>query len=169
MSLTPKQQRFVEEYLVDLNATQAAIRAGYSAKTAEAAASRLLRNVKVAEAVSAARAAVSERTGVTVDAVIEEMRRIAFADPRQVMEWGPFGVRLRESEELSNEQAAIVAEIAQTKEGMRVKLHSKLDALTKLGQHLGMFTERVELTGADGSPIEQVHTIRRIVVDPGQG
>ncbi|WP_093231797.1 terminase small subunit [Thermoflavimicrobium dichotomicum] len=60
--LTPKQQRFVEEYLIDLNATQAAIRAGYSKKTAEAIASRLLRNVKVQTAIQQAKKERSERT-----------------------------------------------------------------------------------------------------------
>lgn len=72
MALTPKQQRFVEEYLIDLNATQAAIRAGYSAKTAKQQGGRLLTNVDVSEAVAAAQTERSEKTGVTVDWVLTE-------------------------------------------------------------------------------------------------
>ena len=73
MSLTPKPARFVEEYLLDLNATQAALRAGYSAKTAEVHGSRLLGNVKVAAAVEKAQEARSERTKINQDWVIERL------------------------------------------------------------------------------------------------
>ena len=71
--LTAKQKRFVEEYLVDLNATQAAIRAGYSEKTAEQGAAQLLRNIKVAVAIQTAQAERSERTQLTVDMVVERL------------------------------------------------------------------------------------------------
>ncbi len=77
MSLTPKQQRFVAEYLVDLNATQGAIRAGYSAKTAEVQGSRLLGNVKVREAVEAGMKARSKRTEITQDEVIQGLKKEA--------------------------------------------------------------------------------------------
>ncbi len=77
MSLTPKQARFVEEYLIDLNATQGAIRAGYSAKTAEVQGSRLLGNVKVREAVEAGMKARSKRTGITQDEVIQGLKKQA--------------------------------------------------------------------------------------------
>ena len=70
MKLTPKQQRFVEEYQVDLNATQAAKRAGYSVKTANEQGARLLANVSVAGAIQAAQIEVSKRTEVTVDDVV---------------------------------------------------------------------------------------------------
>ena len=76
--LTIKQQRFVDEYLIDLNATQAAIRAGYSAKTADQQGSRMLANVKVQQAVSKAMAERSKRTGVNQDRVVLELAKIAF-------------------------------------------------------------------------------------------
>src|SRR5690348_14082739 len=72
--LTPRQAKFVQEYMVDLNATQAAIRAGYSPQTAEQQGARLLKNVKVASTVQAALAERSERTRLKADAVIEELR-----------------------------------------------------------------------------------------------
>ena len=81
LNLTPRQQRFVEEYLIDLNATQAAIRAGYSERTATEQASRLLTNVKVREVIDKAQAKRRERLEVTVDSIsaeYDEDRRLAY-------------------------------------------------------------------------------------------
>ena len=78
--LTPKQSAFVEEFAIDMNATQAAIRAGYSAKTAKEQATRLLSNVYVAAEIARGRAARSERTGITADRVLQELARVAFFD-----------------------------------------------------------------------------------------
>src|SRR4051794_3270810 len=145
MSLTARQARFVAEYLVALNAPQAAIRSGYSAATANQIGARLLANVKVAAAIAEAQAARSRRTEVTADRVVLELARVAFGDPRRVMSWGPGGVKLRPSAELADDEAAIVAEVGETttKEGgsLRVKTVDKLGALRLLGQHLGMFGE----------------------------
>lgn len=80
--LTPKQQRFVAEYLKDLNATQAAIRSGYSAKTAEQIGSRLLRNVQVRSAVDAGQAKLAGKLEITAEKVmrdLEDMRRAALS------------------------------------------------------------------------------------------
>ena len=80
--LTPKQALFVDEYLRDMNATQAAIRAGYSAKTAESAGPRLLGNVRVQQAISAARERLAKKFEITRERVMLEYARLAFADPR---------------------------------------------------------------------------------------
>src|SRR5688572_19699107 len=85
--LTPKQQLFVSEYLVDLNGKQAAIRAGYSPKTAEVQASRLLSLAKVKAAVSAAQGERSERTEITQDMVLQELWAIAMADPNEIVQY----------------------------------------------------------------------------------
>ena len=79
MSLTPKQQRFAEEYLIDLNATQAAIRAGYSENTAEVQGCRLLSKAKVREAVDVALKTRSERTELTQDWVLSELQNVRTA------------------------------------------------------------------------------------------
>src|SRR4051794_33786192 len=145
MPLNERQARFVAEYLVDLNATQAAIRAGYSTATASQIGARLLANVKVAAAIAEAQAARSRRTEVTADRVVLELARVAFGDPRRVMSWGPGGVKLRPSAELADEEAAIVAEASQTvtEAGgtIRLKTVDKLGALRLLAQHLGMLGE----------------------------
>ncbi|MDH1700991.1 terminase small subunit [Comamonas terrigena] len=84
MELTPKQERFVAEYLIDLNATQAAIRTGYSAKTAASQGARLLKQGGVARAVQAAQQARAVRTEITQDRVLQELARIAFFDIRRL-------------------------------------------------------------------------------------
>lgn len=84
--LTPKQQRFVEEYLVDCNATQAAIRAGYSEKTAEQVAYQLLQKTSVQQAISKARKAQQDRTEVTADRVLREAWSILTADARELVQ-----------------------------------------------------------------------------------
>ncbi|MFD1407534.1 terminase small subunit [Kroppenstedtia eburnea] len=86
--LTSKQQRFVEEYLVDLNATQAAIRAGYSQRNAGKIGHELLGKEKIAEAIDRAKAERSERTEVSQDMVVKQLAKIAFADIKDVVSWG---------------------------------------------------------------------------------
>lgn len=85
--MTPKQQRFVLEYLVDLNATQAATRAGYSAHTANEQGARLLANASVAAAVAAGLEARAERTAITADAVLRQWWQLAVADPNELMQF----------------------------------------------------------------------------------
>ena len=84
-ALTPRQQRFVEEYLVDLNGTQAAIRAGYSEHTANEQAARLLSNVSVRSAIARGKSEVAVRTGASVDELVNRMRQIILADPRELV------------------------------------------------------------------------------------
>jgi phage terminase small subunit len=145
--LTPRQQRFVAEYLVDLNATQAAIRAGYSPKTARATASENLTKPDIADAIAIEMARRSERTEITIDRVLRELAAIGFANAGDFFEWGPDGIVVKPKESLTREQQGVVAEVAQTftKDGgsIRVKLHDKSSALEKIGRHLGGFGAKV--------------------------
>lgn len=77
--MNDKQQRFCEEYLVDLNATQAAMRAGYAPKTAYSQGQRLLKNVETADYITELKARQSERTGITADEVLKELSKLGFA------------------------------------------------------------------------------------------
>src|SRR4051794_7284774 len=168
--LNDRQRRFVEQYLVDLNATQAAIRSGYSVATASEQASRLLANVKVAAAIAEAQAARSRRTEVTADRVVLELARIAFSDSRRVMSWGPGGVTLRDSAALTEEEAAIVAEASQTvtEAGgtIRLKTVDKLGALRLLAQHLGMLGEgKVAVTVATSPAVGELQAVLLRVLD----
>ena len=141
--LTPKQQRFVEEFLIDLNATQAAIRSGYAAGSADVTGARLLGNVRIRAAIDAAKARRSEATGITAERVLREYARVAFADLRHVMDWGPDGVTLRPSDALNDDAAAALSEVRQTKDGLAVKLHPKTTALDALARHVGLFDRPV--------------------------
>lgn len=141
--LTDKQRIFVAEYLVDLNATQAAIRAGYSARTARKIGQENLTKPDIQSAISEANEARIKRTEITADRVRLEYARVALSNMRQFVEWGPDGVTWKSSEDLSEEAAACVAEVSETiSEGgrtRRFKLHSKMAALSDLAKHLQMF------------------------------
>lgn len=174
MSLNARQLRFVEEYLIDLNATQAAIRAGYSKKTAAQIGEENLRKPEISAAVQKAQAERSQRTQITQDAVLQELAKIGFSDIRKVVQWGPtelrvvldkdggdsgktapyHGVRLINVEDIDDDTAAAISEVSHGKDGLKVKLHDKKGALVDIGRHLGMFKDRVEHTGKNGGPIE---------------
>lgn len=168
MALTAKQAQFVAEYMIDLNATQAAIRAGYSAKTAGKIGPELLGKTSISEAISKAQKAREARTGITADRVIAELAKIGFADIRKAVRWGDgivvrneFGtpevvndVALIGSEQIDDDTAAAIAEICQTAQGVKIKLHDKRAALIDIGRHIGMFRDKLELTGKDGGPIK---------------
>lgn len=138
--LTEKQKRFVEEYLVDLNATQAAIRAGYAEKTADVQGPRLLGNVRVQEEIQSAMSKRSSRTEITQDAVLRELAAIGFAQATDFVQIRDNRVYLTETDRLTDEQKRAVAGIKEGKFGIELKLHDKIHALQLLGQHLGMFT-----------------------------
>lgn len=146
--LTPKQQRFVEEYLVDLNATQAAIRAGYKERTAYSQGQRLLKNVEIQNAIQQAREKRTERTEVTQDMVIRQLAKIAFHDFRDVVEWEGNEIRIRDSSEVDG---TIIQEIQESiSEGgrnLKVKTNDRMRALDMLGRHLGMFVDKKEISG----------------------
>lgn len=147
--LTPKQALFVQEYLVDLNATQAAIRAGYSEKTASRIGPELLGKTCVAEAMTQAKSERAKRVEVTQDVVISELARIAFSDARAVVTWNEYGVFIKDSSTLTDDEAATVSEVSRTdtKDGgtTRIKQYDKLKALELLGKHLGIFTPKQNL------------------------
>lgn len=113
--LTAKQETFVQEYLTDLNATQAAIRAGYSPRTAKHTGCRILQKPDVARIIAEARRKREIRTGITQDRILERLAEIAFGEG-----------------------------------------HKDSDALRALefcGKHLGMFKDKLELTGKDGGAV----------------
>lgn len=169
--LTPKQVRFVEEYIIDLNATQAAIRAGYSKKTARAIGQENLTKPDIQAAISAAQEARSIRTEITQDMVLEELAKIGFANMKNYMGITGDGDPFMDLSTLTEAQAAALAEVTveDFKDGrgedardvrrIRFKLYDKRAALVDIGRHLGMFTDKVQLTGKNGGPIETVHTV----------
>lgn len=140
---TDNQRAFVREYPIDLNATKAAVRAGYSEKGASQQGSELLANPKVQEAISIAKALRAERTQIKADRVLEELAKIGFAQMRSIATWGPDGVDVVDSRDLSDADAASVSEVTERKTefgtSIKVKLHDKKPALDLLGRHLGLW------------------------------
>ena len=168
MSLTAKQKRFCDEYLIDLNATQAAIRAGYSEKTAYRTGADNLRKPQIEEYIAKRQKELSRSTEITQERVIKELALIAFsnnADYAHVVEkklqveaggtladvldkdGNPVMYRTVEpvlTEELTEEQKRALAVIKKGRDGLEVKSCDKVKALELLGKHLGIFTDKIE-------------------------
>ena len=154
--LTKKQKRFVEEYLVDLNATQAAIRAGYSEKNAKEIGYENLTKLHIREELENAMKERSERTEITADGVLKELAKVGFADIKNYISWVTAGhqpvIELVPSDEVDG---AVVKKVSITKDGVfTFELHDKMTALEKIGKHLGMFKDVKEVTGKDGGPVK---------------
>ncbi|MDP9438247.1 MAG: terminase small subunit [Actinomycetota bacterium] len=146
--LTPRQQRFVAEYVADPNATQAAIRAGYSPRTAYSIGPENLKKPEIEAVVEEARAELAERAGVERDRVMEEFRRVAFSDLRDAVEWSGKSMAIRSSSDLTPDAARAIQEVTETvtetPEGgqrvvRRVKLYDKLGALREVAKLIGMY------------------------------
>ena len=147
-NLTVKQRMFVEEYLIDLNATQAAIRAGYSAKTADQQGSRMLANVKVQQAIAERMAERSKRTGVNQDRVVLELAKIAFVRMTDVVDRNGAIKQDASEDDLACIESIKYKESDNEYGGsveIEVKVASKLKALELLGKHLGMWNDKLDV------------------------
>lgn len=168
--LSPKQARFIEEYLVDLNATQAAVRAGYSEKTAGAIGAENLTKPEISEAIAQAMKARENRTRITQDRVLEELARVAFFDIRRL--YNSDG-SMKRPDQLDDEAAAVLsgidvveqATVAADEEGniqptptftKKAKTFDKMAALSLAMRHLGMLKDKTEVTGPNGGPLQVV-------------
>lgn len=146
--MTKKQKRFVEEYLIDLNATQAAIRAGYSPDTAGSIGNENLKKPEIRTHIGKAMAERSKRTGVNADRVVEELAKIAFVNANEVIDPDTATIR---KDALPEDTAAIQSVKVKTfgEDGLEreIKMADKIKALELLGRHLGMFKDKVEVSG----------------------
>lgn len=162
--LTAKQQAFIEEYLIDLNATQAAIRAGYSAKTAYSKGQLMTKTLSAH--ITEAQANRSKRTQITQDMVLNELAKIGFSNMLDYVSVTNGGDLAPDFSALTRDQAAAIGEVtveeytegrgddAKNVKRTKFKLSDKRAALVDMGRHLGMFKDKVEVTGADGKPID---------------
>lgn len=171
MALTAKQQLFVEEYLIDLNATQAAIRSGYSERTARKIGNENLTKPDIAIKIQEAMNNRSKRTEITADMVLKEYAKLGFSNITDYLsvevklvtvdrdsEGKPITelqqvVSIFETDMVPEDKMRAVAEIKQTKEGIALKLHDKKGALDSMARHLGMFLDKVEHSGNVGVKI----------------
>jgi phage terminase small subunit len=156
MALTPKQQQFVVEYLIDANGAQAAIRAGYSERTAKEQASRLLTKDSVQNALATMRSRLAERAELTAQMIVDELRNLAFANMKDFFDDND---ELKPMSALTRDQAAAIAECTTTdivitrgeqstvvSRKTKLKLVNKRESLVDLGKHLGLWS------GEDAAP-----------------
>lgn len=162
MPLNEKQKRFCEEYLIDMNGTKAAIRAGYSPRTANEQAAQSLAKLSIQQYLQELRTKQAERTGITADRVLQEYARLAFSDIRKFY---TAENALKDIHELDDDAAAALAGIEVTEETefvdgqkvntgwtKKIKTYDKTKALEALGKHLGIF----EKDNAQAKPVTNI-------------
>lgn len=157
--LTDKQQRFVDEYLIDLNATQAAIRAGYSVRTANEQGAQNLAKLSIQDAISKKMAARSRRTGVNAERVVLELAKVAFAKMTDIVDSNG-----RIKEDASPDDLACIESIKYKESDneyggsveREVKIASKLKALELLGKHLGMWSDKFNVTVEKSEKLDDI-------------
>lgn len=156
--MTDKQERFCEEYMIDLNATQAAIRAGYSPKTANKQGSQLLAKLSIQNRIAQLQAEQSRRTGVSADRVVRELAKIAFVNAADLIDPKTASLKSDVShDDLAAVQSVKVKTFGEDGLEQEVKLADKLRALDLLGKHLGMFN------GASGDTSDQLAEARKLL------
>jgi len=189
--LNARQQRFCDEYLIDLNATQAAIRAGYTEKYANTNAPKLLQNTTIQAYIEKRKQDRVERTEITQDMVLYELANIAFSNvadyagivEKDVMvehegteipvldnDGNPVKYRTVEpvlTADLTENQKRALAVIKKGRDGFEIKTYDKIRALELLGKHLGMFTDKVEVSGEVNNPMAELTTeeLKKLIGD----
>jgi phage terminase small subunit len=152
MALTKKQRLFVDEYLIDLNATQAAIRAGYSPNTANEQGSQNLAKLSIKNAIDKELAERSKRTGVNADRIIRELAKIAFVNPTDVINMDEATILDAATRDDTAAISSVKVKRIPTEDGdiveREVKVYDKTKALELLGKHIGMFTDKFKIDGA---------------------
>jgi len=158
--LTARQERFVDEYMIDLIATQAAIRAGYSAKHASNIASNLMGKNQVLEAIARRMALRSKRTGIIADRVLRELARVGFANITDVADTAT--VSVKEDADCDDTAAiqSIKVKTIPTDDGdiveREIKMHDKLKALEQIGRHLGMWNDKLQLNATLNTKFDDI-------------
>lgn len=146
MNLTPKQEKFIQEYLIDLNATQAAIRAGYSENVAKEIGYENLTKPHIKSEIDKRLKELTEKAGVTAEAVIKELAHIAFDDIGNYLSYsqdeeGKINVKFKNSKTIDTRN---ISEVSIGRDGQfKFKLYCKDNALIQLGKNLGLFEEKI--------------------------
>jgi phage terminase small subunit len=148
--VTDRENRFCDEYLLDLNATQAAIRAGYTPSTAEGASKWIYREnpekPRLRARIDQALAERSARTGINADRVLRELARLGFVDITDVVDMNLATVRPGANRDDTAAIASVKVKSGEDFTEREIKLHDKPKALEMIGKHLGMFVDRVAIT-----------------------
>lgn len=140
--LTERQRRFILHYACTGNGAVAARRAGYPFGSAKKRANELMQMPRVLEAIEEQRAERMARLGISADRIVEELARVGLASMADIATWSDQGVKLNASGALSPDDAAAIVEVSETKDGVKVKLAPKLQALKLLAEHTGVIGKR---------------------------
>lgn len=161
--MTAKQKRFCEEYLIDLNATKAAIRAGYSVESAGSIGSENLNKPEMRARIEKSKAERSRRTGINADLVLIELARIGRVNAIDVINMTDASLLEDASRDDTAAVASVKVKITPTEDGniveREIKLHDKTKALELAGKHLGMFSDKLELSGNINTNSEKLDAI----------
>ena len=168
--LTDKQKIFADEYLIDLNATRAYKVAYKSCKkdeTANVNGSKLLRNTKVAEYIKERMDERSKRTEITQDNVLKELATIAFAKVTDFVNIENGVVIVKDTKDIPKGLIPAIASIKEGKHGIEVGFYAKDKSLELLGRHLGMFNDKIEISGTVNNPMEGLTTeeLKKLIED----
>lgn len=146
--ISQKQALFCQHYVTDLNATQAAINAGYSQRTARQIASELLSKPHVAARVQELLKPKMDRYEITTENTLKHLAAIAYGRMGDIASWNESGVRFKPSEEIEEMAMASIEEVSESVSehgcSLKIKQHSKAQALKLLGQYQALFKDRVE-------------------------
>lgn len=144
--MTKKQKLFCEEYLIDLNATQAAIRAGYSPESARQSGTDNMKNPYIRARIEKAMAERSRRTGVNAERVVLELAKIAFVNAGMIIDATDATLKTDAApEDLAAIQSIKVKDMGDMGIEREIRMADKLKALELLGRHLGMFNDKIRL------------------------
>lgn len=158
--MTKKQKRFVEEYLIDLNATQAAIRAGYSPDSAGQIGEQNLKKLEISNAISKAMAERSKRTGINADRVILELAKIALANMADVVDTDTAAVKPGASSYDTAAIQSVKVKKSSSNSGTmierEVRMMDKLKALELLGKHLGMYQNNINVSVETSKKLDDI-------------
>ncbi len=168
--LTPKQKLFADEYLIDLNATRAYKAAYKSCKkdeTANVNGSKLLRNTKVSKYIEERMNERSKRTEITQDNVLKELATIAFAKVTDFVTIENGVVIVKDTKDIPKDLLPAIASIKEGKNGIEVSFYNKDKSLELLGRHLGMFNDKIEISGTVNNPMEGLTTeeLKKLIED----
>lgn len=147
MALSPQQELFVRQYVLDLNATKAALRAGYNRKNARQHGSYLLSKSDIQAAIKARLERRYEKVDIKTDEVLAQIRRLAFASLEGFIEIRNGKTYIADTAHLTEDQMACISEIKQTPDGVQVKLINREKMIELLGRHMGMFLDKLEHSG----------------------
>lgn len=139
--MTDKQERFCLEYLIDLNATQAAIRAGYSEETAGSIGGENLKKPEIQKRIEDLKREQSERLQISSDMIAKEFAKIAFSRPHDAFKIKGGAIVFEKWEDIPEDLKDCIQEVTPTKEGIKIKFYDKQRALENLGKHLGFYEE----------------------------